>query len=67
MMMMMMMMMMTNLLIGLEVNNSITSICSSCVSSLVITGCEDNNIYLWDLRKKNYERRMYGLIMRMIW
>lgn len=61
------MIMITTLLIGLEVNNSITSICSSCVSSLVITGCEDNNIYLWDLRKKNYERRMYGFIMRIIW
>ena len=47
---------------GIAVNNSITSICSSCVSSLIITGCEDSNVYLWDLRKEKSIHRMYVVI-----
>ena len=42
-----------------EQNQTITSVASSNVSSLLLTGCEDANVHLWDLRKKQSVRRMY--------
>ncbi|KAK8796559.1 hypothetical protein WA588_000689, partial [Blastocystis sp. NMH] len=43
-----------------EQNQTITSVASSNVSSLLLTGCEDANVHLWDLRKKQSVRRITG-------
>ena len=44
---------------SLEHNNTITSIASSSVSSLIISGSEDSTIHLWDLRQKRSLKKMY--------
>lgn len=42
----------------IELNQPITSVTSSAVSSLLLSGSEDANVHLWDLRKKSSIRRM---------
>lgn len=46
-------------LIVIEHNNTITSITSSAVGSMVISGSEDTTAHIWDLRQKRSVKRMY--------
>lgn len=42
----------------IEHNNTITSITSSAVGSMVISGSEDTTTHIWDLRQKRSVKRM---------
>mgnify|MGYP000529563717 CR=1 FL=1 len=43
---------------GLEHNQTVTTICSSNVGSLVLSGSEDTYVKVWDLRERRFVKRM---------
>ena len=43
----------------LEHNQTVTTICSSNVGSMIISGSEDTYVKIWDLRERRFVKRMW--------
>ena len=46
---------------SLELKDSVTSVDASGVGSLILSGCKDSSVGVWDLRTRKLVKRLYHL------